>query len=168
MLTTPHRKLEDVAETHQLMVELDPIFYGHLAVWYQNNGEVRDHQEVFLGYLLTSGLTEHRDAGFVMLQKFLLYQVSRIVDLIKQNRGKMPRSARTGVNRYLKQREKNPKFFDRTAIRNRKTMKHLYATLHIKPNPRADAILFKERPPVDSLALMLNWQKPKLPENKQP
>jgi hypothetical protein len=155
LLTTPHRKLEDVAETHKLMVEIDPIFYGHLAVWYQNNGEVRDHQEVFLGHLLTSALTEHRDAGFMMLQKFPPYQVSRIVDFMKQQRGKVPRSARTAVTRYLKEREKNPKFFDRAAIRNRKAMKHLYATLHIKPNPRADAILFKEQPPADSLAFML-------------
>jgi hypothetical protein len=30
-------------------------------------------------------------------------------------------------------------------------MKHLYATLHIKPGPRADAILFKETPPEESL-----------------
>ena len=120
LLTTPHRKLEDVAETHKLMVEIDPIFYGHLAIWYQHNGLVRDDQEVFLGHLLTSPLTEHREAGFMMRQKFPPYQVSRIVDIIKQGRGKMPRSARKAVNRYLKEREKNPQFFDRTAIRNRK------------------------------------------------
>jgi len=37
LLTTPHRELGKVAELHKLMVELDPIFYGHLAVWYQRN-----------------------------------------------------------------------------------------------------------------------------------
>ncbi|NEP74319.1 MAG: hypothetical protein F6K25_21680 [Okeania sp. SIO2G4] len=155
LLTTPHRQLEKVAEIHQLIVELDPIFYGHLAVWYQNNGDVRDHQEVFLGNLLTSNLTEHRDAGFIMLQNFPPYQVSRIVDFMKQQQNKMPRSARTAVTRYLRKREQKPEFFDRAALRNRKAMKHLYATLHIKPNYRADAILFKERPPEDSLAFML-------------
>ena len=155
LLTTPHRQLEKVAEIHQLIVELDPIFYGHLAVWYQNNGDVRDHKEVFLGNLLTSNLTEHRDAGFIMLQNFPPYQVSRIVYFMKQQQNKMPRSARTAVTRYLRTREQNSEFFDRAAIRNRKAMKHLYATLHIKPNSRADAILFKERPPEDSLAFML-------------
>ncbi len=54
LLTTPHRKLAQVAEIHQLIVELDPIFYGHLAVWYQRNGDVRDHKEVFVAHLLTS------------------------------------------------------------------------------------------------------------------
>ena len=155
LLTTPHRKLEQVAEIHKLIVELDPIFYGHLAVWYQQNGDVRDHKEVFVGNLLTSNLTEHRDAGFVMLQQFPPYEVSRIVDFMKQHRNKMPRSARTAVTRYLKEREKNPAFFDRAALRGRKAMKHLYATLHIKPNVRADAVLFKDAPPEDSLAFVL-------------
>ena len=155
LLTTPHRKLEQVSEIHKLIVELDPIFYGHLAVWYQQNGDVRDHKEVFIGNLLTSNLTEHRDAGFVMLQQFPPYEVSRIVDFMKQHRGKLPRSARTAVTRYLKEREKNPAFFDRAALRGRKAMKHLYATLHIKPNVRADAVLFKDAPPEDSLAFVL-------------
>ena len=34
LLTTPHRRLEQVAGLHQSMIERDPLFYGHLAVWY--------------------------------------------------------------------------------------------------------------------------------------
>ncbi len=155
LLTTPHRNLGEVAELHNMMVELDPLFYGHLAVWYDRTGDVRDHKEVFVGQLLTSSVEEHRDAGFVMLQKFPPYQVARIVDFMKQHCGKVPRCARTAVRRYLQARELNPKFFDRAAIRNRKAMKHLYATLHIKPSDRANAILFANKPPEDSLAYAL-------------
>ncbi|MBW4539448.1 MAG: VWA domain-containing protein [Myxacorys chilensis ATA2-1-KO14] len=155
LLTTPHRKLEQVAEIHQLIVELDPIFYGHLAIWYQRNGDVRDHKEVFVAHLLTSELVEHRDAGFVMLQEFPPYQVARVVDFMKQHRNKLPRSARTAVQRYLKVRESNPVLFDRAALRGRKAMKHLYASLHIKPCERANAILFRDQPPVGSLADVL-------------
>jgi hypothetical protein len=155
LLTTPHRKLEQVAEIHKLIVELDPIFYGHLAVWYQNHGDVRDHKEVFIAHLLTSNLTEHRDAGFVMLQEFPPYQVARVVDFMKQQRNKMPRSARTAVQRYLKTRESNAALFDRAALRGRKAMKHLYASLHIKPSERANAILFRDTPPEGSLANVL-------------
>ncbi|MGK7904379.1 MAG: hypothetical protein AB4352_23790 [Hormoscilla sp.] len=151
LLTTPHRELKEVAELHQLFCEVDPLFYGHLAVWYQRNGDVRDHKEVFIGNLLTSNLTEHRDAGFLMLQEFPPYQVARIVDFMKQQRNKLPRSARTAVRRYLEKREKNPAFFDRAAVRGRKAMKHLYASLHIKPSERANAILFLEKPPEGSL-----------------
>lgn len=155
LLTTPHRKLEQVAEIHKLIVELDPIFYGHLAVWYQRNGDVRDHKEVFVAHLLTSDLTEHRDAGFLMLQEFPPYQVARVVDFMKQQRNKLPRSARTAVQRYLKVRESNPSLFDRAALRGHKAMKHLYASLHIKPSERANAILFSNKPPVGSLADVL-------------
>lgn len=155
LLTTPHRELGKVAELHKMMVELDPIFYGHLAVWYQRNGDVRDHKEVFVGNLLTSKLTEHRDAGFILLQEFPPYQVARIVDFLKVHQGKVPRSTRTAVRRYLETREKNPIFFDRSALRARKAMKHLYASLHIKPNVRADAVLFKDNPPEDSLAFAM-------------
>lgn len=155
LLTTPHRELSKVAELHKTMVELDPIFYGHLAVWYQRHGDVRDHKEVFIGNLLTSNLSEHRGAGFVMLQEFPPYQVARIVDFMKQHQQKLPRSARTAVQRYLKAREKNPEFFDRAAVRGRKAMKHLYASLHIKPSERANAVLFKDAPPEDSLAFAL-------------
>jgi len=152
LLTTPHRELEKVAELHTLFLEADPIFYGCLAAWYQHNGDVRDHKEVFTAHLLASDLPEHRDAGFTMLQEFPPYQVSRIVDFLKQQRGKLPRSARTATLRYLRKREANPEAFDRAAMRGRKAMKHLYATLHIAPGPRADAVLFKDAPPEGSLA----------------
>ena len=155
LLTTPHRKLEDIAKLHREMLTRDPLFYGHLAVWYQANGEVRDHKEVFVGSLLASDAPEHRDAGFTLLQEFPPYEVSRIVDFLKRVRGKMPRSAKTAVVKYLREREKSPAQFDRAALRGRKAMKHLYASLHIKPSAHAEAVLFKEEPPRQSLAAAL-------------
>ncbi len=155
LLTTPHRQLDTVAETHQLISEVDPIFYGHLAVWYQRNGDVRDHKEVFIAYLLASALTEHRQAGFMLLQELPPYQVARVIDFMKQKLGKLPRSTRTAVQQYLRVRESNPAKFDRAALRGRKAMKHLYASLHIKPNERANAVLFRDQPPADSLAFAL-------------
>jgi hypothetical protein len=155
LLTTPHRKLEQVAETHKLIVELDPIFYGHLAVWYHEHGDVRDHKEVFVAHLLTSPLPVHREAGFELLQTLPPYQVARTVDFMKQHCNKLPRSARTAVQRYLQTRESRPEQFDRAALRARKAMKHLYASLHIKPGERANAILFRDQPPVGSLAEVL-------------
>jgi hypothetical protein len=155
LLTTPHRELAQVAKLHAEMIQRDPLFYGHMAVWYQRNGDVRDHKEVFIANLLTSALTEHRDAGFALLQEFPPYQVARIVDFMKQQCGKLPRSARTAVTRYLRTREKNPVFFDRSALRARSAMKHLYASLHVKPNERAEAVLFMDAPPPDSKAFVL-------------
>jgi len=152
LLTTPHRELAQTAVLHADMLELDPLFYGHLAVWYQRAGDVRDHKEIFIGNLLTSALPAHRDAGFMLLQALPPYQVARVVDFMKQHKDKLPRCARTAVTRYLRGREANPATFDRAALRGRKALKSLYAGLHIKPSARADAILFKNTPPEDSLA----------------
>lgn len=151
LLTTPHRELVKVAEVHKDMAARDPLFYAHLAVWYQRNGDVRDHKEVFVARLLVSDEPEHREAGYMLLQELPPYQVMRVIDFMKQHLGKVPRIARTAVTKYLRQREAKPEFFDRAALRNRKAMKHLYATLHIKPDARADQMLFKDAPPKDSV-----------------
>jgi hypothetical protein len=155
LLTTPHRKLEEVAGVHKDMLELDPLFYGHLAVWYQSEGAVRDHKEVFVANLLVSDLPEHREAGFVLLQSLPPYQVARAVDCMKRHCQRVPRTARTAVVTYLRCREQVPARFDRAALRARKAMKSLYAGLHIRPSARADAVLFKNRPPEGSLAAVV-------------
>lgn len=152
LLDTPHRNLELVAPLHDEALALDPRFYGHLAVWYQQEGVVRDHQEVFIANLLTSDWQTHRDAGFMLLQALPPYQVSRVLGFMKRYKRKVPRATRTAITRYLRTREADPQWFDRAAMRGRKAMKHLYASLHVKPGHRADAILFKNDPPEDSLA----------------
>lgn len=155
LLTSPHRDLEAVAGCHEALMELDPSFYGRLAVWYLEHGSVRDHQEVFVAHLLCSERSEHRHAGFVLLQEFPPYQVARIVDFMKEELGKVPRSTRTAVRRYLRRREANPRFSDGAAVRARDDMKHLYASLHIRPVERAQAILFDGDPPEGSRPRMV-------------
>ena len=151
LLTTPHRKMDELYPFHQQLLQEDPIFYGHLASWYQDKGEVRDHKEVFVAHLLSSDLEEHREAGYVFLQTLPPYQVARIIRSIKEKCTRMPRSTRTAVRHYLTKREEKPAFFDRAVLRQRKAMKYLYATLHIRPSDRANSILFLNAPPEDSL-----------------
>lgn len=152
LLVTPHRKLDVMAGVHKRIMTTDPLFYGHLAVWYFRTGDVRDHKELFMANLLVSDLEEHRGAAFELLQQMPPYQVSRVIAFMKQHMGKVPRSTRTAVTRYLRTQEADPKRFDRTVLRARKSLKHLYASLHIKPGARANQILFTNRPPEDSLA----------------
>ena len=152
LLTTPHRELTAVASLHGDMVKRDPLFYGHLAAWYFDHGDVRDHKEVFVACLSTSSIEEHRDAGTALLSRLPPYQIARVVDFMKRHLGKLPRSTKSATKAVLDKLEADPKRFDRAAVRQRKALKHLYATLHIKPGPRADAVLFKDDPPPDSLA----------------
>src|SRR5262249_6711174 len=48
LLQTPHRDLGKIWPIHEAMAQKDPNFYVHLAAWYDEHGEVRDHKEMFM------------------------------------------------------------------------------------------------------------------------
>lgn len=150
--TCPHRDLAKVQEVHQTIAAADPIFYAHLAAWYQSKGDVRDHKEAFVSHLLTSSTETHRQEGYMLLQDLPPYQVSRIIKFLKETIKKVPRSTRTAVAHYLAGLEQNQRRFDGAVTRSRKSLKHLYATLRIKPGDRAQAILFEGTPPDGSVS----------------
>ncbi|HEX2915194.1 MAG TPA: vWA domain-containing protein [Chloroflexia bacterium] len=149
-LTTPHRKLEELAPLHAEALEQDPLFYSRLALWYFEKGEVRDHKALFVAHLLTSPYAEFREAGWVLLQSLAPFEVARVLDHAKRVIGKTPRVLKSAVTHYLKTRENNIRQFDGAAIRARNDLKHLYASLRLKPGERAQSILFEEKPPEDS------------------
>ena len=149
-LTTPHRKLDELAPLHTQALERDPLFYSRLALWYMETGEVRDHKVLFVAHLLTCDYAEFREAGWVLLQGLAPFEVARVLDHAKRVIGKAPRVLRSAVAHYLRTREANPRQFDGAALRARNDLKHLYASLRLKPGPRAQAILFDEQPPEDS------------------
>src|SRR5687768_806909 len=82
LLTTPHRDLAQTWPVHREMVEADPRFYVRLAAWYADNGDVRDHKEMFVVTLVLSDFPGHRDAGLAMLREMPPYQVARVVDFV--------------------------------------------------------------------------------------
>jgi hypothetical protein len=172
LLTTPHRQLAMIHPIHEDMVRQDPLFYVRLAAWYNDNGEVRDHKEMFIVQLTLSAFPGHRDVGLALLRQLPPYQVARVLDFIhgsKSNRKvaakaaapktvveefglfrNPPRALRTEIVRYLRERESDPTWFDSTVLVARKALKRMYALLHIPPAPRAQQILFDETPPADS------------------
>jgi hypothetical protein len=183
LLTTPHRDLAQLHTLHQTLIEQDPRFYVHLAAWYADQGQVRDHKEMFVAMLCVSAFEGHRDTGLALLRALPPYEVARVVDFIKgaevtkrtlkgkPGRGQkreyevtvarvglfrnVPRSMRTEIERYLREREADARRFDRTALTGRKALKRLYAGLHIEPSARAQAVLFADEPPEGSEAQAL-------------
>lgn len=206
LLTTPHRKLGEVYDTHALFIECDPLFYVRLAAWYFEHGDVRDHKEIFVVNLVLSKFAGHRDVGLAMLRKLPPYQVARVVDFIHgrkrtrtvrqprevtrdQRRSiarrrfgtgqqvtlspampkmveqqvtesfglfrNVPRAMRTEITRYLREREADHAWLDSSVLQARKSLKRLYALLHVKPTERAQRILFDDDPPTDSRVFAL-------------
>jgi hypothetical protein len=82
LLTTPHRKLEQIWPVHRQLVEQDPRFYVRLAAWYHDHGDVRDHKEMFIVTLVLSAFEGHRDVGLALLRGLPPYQVVRVLDFI--------------------------------------------------------------------------------------
>jgi hypothetical protein len=165
LLTTPHRRLDEVWLVHDELVRQDPRFYVHLAAWYADHGDVRDHKEVFVITLALSDFPGHRDVGLALLRDLPPYEVVRVVDFIsgrkQRTRGEevltnfglfrnLPRSLRTEVRHYLREREADDNWLDSSILTARKAIKRLYALLHVAPSERAQKILFDEEPPVDS------------------
>lgn len=199
LLTTPHRDLQKIHQVHADLVALDPLFYARLAAWYADNGDVRDHKEMFIITLALSDFDGHRDVALALLRGLPPYEVARVIDFIhgrkttrkvrvkeKAERRKkarklfrraqpraakgaavaepkfetridafglfrnVPRSLKTEVVRYLREREADADWFDSTVLVARKAIKRLYAVLHVAPGARAQKILFEKDPPADS------------------
>jgi hypothetical protein len=188
LLTTPHRKLEQIWPVHRRLVEQDPRFYVRLAAWYHDHGDVRDHKETFIVALVLSTFEGHRDVGLALLRGLPPYQVVRVLDFIHGRKATRkvragdskrkrehadvatgtastpsatvveefglfrnpPRALKTEIERYLREREADPDWFDSTVLVARKALKRMYALLHVAPCQRAQQILFDEAPPADS------------------
>jgi len=171
LLTTPHRDLASIYPVHQEILTADPRFYVQLAAWYFAEGEVRDHKEVFVTSLALSDFPGHRDVGLALLRQLPPYEVGRVLDFVKghelrrrvriidvvemvtEKQGlfrNVPRSMKTEVTRYLREREADADWFDNSVLQARQAVKRLYASLHIVPSERAQAILFDDNPPPDS------------------
>ncbi len=91
LLTTPHRDLAALYPIHRDMIERDPRFYVRLAAWYGENGDVRDHREMFVTSLCLSQFEGHREVGLALLRRMPPYQVARVVDFIKGTPARAPK-----------------------------------------------------------------------------
>lgn len=159
---TPHRDLEPFIPLFRYVHDQDPLFFAHLAVWYIAHGTVRDLKQLFVAFLSTSTFSEDfREAGVTLLLAFAPFEVERVLGLVKgheNDEGKwvpgisktVPRCVRTGIEQYLRAREKNEGTFDNVALVARRSLKTLYASNKIKPSAYAQALLFDNNPPTTS------------------
>jgi len=150
LLVNPRGRLSEYGAAHQKVLGADPEFYAHLAAWYDAAGVIEDQRQLFCAHLAASPQDVHREAAFVMLQRLRTYQVARVVRYMKETLGTLPRRTKAAVAWWLRRREREPAWFDEVALRDRRNLKYLYATLRIAPSPRAARILFNNAPPGDS------------------
>jgi len=161
MLRTPHREVAPFIPLFRHVHDRDPLFFGHLAAWYYDHGSVNDLKQLFIAFLVTSKFSDdYRNSGIALLQKLAPYQVDRVLGMVKGHQegdafvagvsASVPRSLRTAIEEYLRQRESDPDSFDSVVLHARRQLKSLYASLRIKPGEYAQKVLFDNDPPVGS------------------
>jgi len=82
-LSCPHRELDKIKEVHQDLQKEDPLFYAHLAAWYNKNGEIRDHKEMFSAMLINDPYLDNREVGLALFREEPPYMKARILGTIK-------------------------------------------------------------------------------------
>lgn len=148
-------------------VKDEPELFGHLISWNSIKGEVRD-SKVALPVIALRGekdaeLYENAAANLCLLDpRNLLRACYYNKELGPANGG--GKWLKDAVVRYVKAREKSRKWWDRTALQHRSSLKGLYALNHIKPTPRAQRILFKRDYPQGSVFAKLKELKNMAPD----
>lgn len=103
-LTCSHRDTVELNKFHEELQTKDPTFYSHLASWYQKNGDIRDHKEIFSARLITDSYLPNREVGLALFQKHPFFLKSKIFNFIKGKDVKI--RVKTGKKITLKGKKK--------------------------------------------------------------
>jgi hypothetical protein len=162
LIRVGHKSLEPYKIDGLRIVKEDPNLFAHLIAWNQANGEIRD-SKVALPIISLRGESgdskiyyENAVAHLLMLDPRNLVRAVRfhreIGDGVKEGAGYL---LRKNISEYLRIRESNQGWWDKTVLQHRASMKTLYALYHIKPSQRAQKILFEKEYPMKSVFFAL-------------
>lgn len=143
---SPHGKLEAYRDVGSVVAAEDPEFLAHLIAWNQKKGQVRDAKIALP--VLAIRATDGRPGAGEFLQNALAHlalqdprTLLRGLAFAKEL-GIRNAAIRPLVYRYLKEREAKVRWWDRTAVQHRDSVKTLYAKFGITPSARAKMILW--------------------------
>jgi len=157
LIRSAHGDLESYIPTTTEAAKQEPEFLAHLIAWNYKNGQIRDSKialpiaslEAWANapaHERSNGLGEYQENSLAHLAMLDPRNLVKAIRFGKSHHvaGKKIRRL---VERYLREREANWSWWERTAIQHRASMKTLYAMFHIKPTAMADLSLMKGKPP---------------------
>jgi hypothetical protein len=164
---SPHGKLSEYTPMVRKAAEHEPEFLAHLIAWDAKKGQIRDAKVALP--VASLSLTETVKRGGEMIQvprmhpEFVENSLAHIAklgprELVRAYRyakeirlpGSMTKLDRL-IEQYLREREENPRTWDRIAVQHRATLKDLYALARVKPSDHAKSILFDRIYPANSV-----------------
>ena len=161
LMRVGHGKFDIYTDVGLKAVKSEPELFAHLIAWNNKFGQVRDTKVAFPVIALRGEsdmeLYENACAHLCTLDPRNLLRAikfhktlsaTKLGNTAKGGSGNMLKAA---IKRYICVREANRGWWDKTAVQHRKSMKALYALYHIKPNQRAQDVLFKKQKPKGSV-----------------
>lgn len=166
LIKSTHGKLDGYLKVGLQAAKEEPEFLAHLIAWNRIKGQIRDSKTALPVIAMNQPykirgmageLTDNALAHLALLSprdlvkafKFAL-ETRQIDGLIvageKSQITRHPygmRAIRRMVTQYLRVRESNLGWFERTALQHRNSLKTLYALTHTKPSALADLIVMK-------------------------
>jgi hypothetical protein len=157
---SPHGALAEYVPVGARAAAEDPEFYAHLVAWDAEKGQVRDAHvalpvialapQPMLALLASAMAEECVENALAHLAALTPRQFTQAVSFWRDQRaGKGLR--RRLVARYLRDLEADEAEFDRVAVLHRHTLQRLYALYHVKPSPRAAAVVVRGEAPSGSV-----------------
>ncbi len=147
---SPHGNLSEYVPVGLRAAAQESEFFAHLICWNEKKGQIRDSKVALPVVSLScpefpEDFVSNSLAHLALLSPRDFVRGLRFAMTIKVP-GRM-KTLKGVAERYLRAREANWAWFEKTAIQHRRTLKELYALTHTKPSTMADGILFKgERP----------------------
>lgn len=155
---SPHGKLGEYVPIAQRAAREEPEFYAHLIAYDRKVGQVNDaHVALPVIALSADGTHDERvlkENALAHLATLGPRELVRALDFAKElqvrGRGTYQAIPKT-VEAYLRAREIDAPWFERTALYHRASLKRLYARAHVKPSPFAEDVLFQDKAPAGSV-----------------
>jgi len=158
LMRVGHGKFDIYQDVGLKAVKSEPELFAHLIAWNNKFGQVRDTKVAFPVIALRgkpdAELYENAVAHMCLLDPRNLERAIRFHWELRskfQAGNGVSGLIKANVTRYLRVREANRKWWDKTAVQHRDSLKTLYALFHVKPNARAKGILFNDKKPRGSV-----------------
>src|SRR5215813_3951037 len=158
LMKIEHGKLEGYVKDGLLASQAEPELFAHFIAWNEIKGKVRDSKVAYPVVGLRSVTKSERDLAENAVSHLMKLSPRDLVRAYKFSREMTQRPNswawelfEEGSKRYLRVREERPKWWDKTTLTHRKSMRDLYRIFKIKPADRANAILFKGQYPPGSI-----------------
>lgn len=150
-----HKDLKIYADIGLVSVREEPELFAHVISWNSKNGSVRD-SKVALPIIALRGKTddelfENAVANLCLLDPRNLLRACYFNKELSQVSPGGSKMLKNGIYMYLDVREKSRRWWDGVAVQHRESLKSLYALNHIKPNDRAQKVLFERDYPKGSV-----------------